>query len=60
VGGGRATGSEVKPRKKVGLRGKMLLRFVFYFSLSYSDLIGNEEIIFSQVESVLPVTVMGD
>lgn len=38
----------------------MLLRSDFYFSLSYSDLTDNKSNLFSQVESVLPLTVTGE
>jgi len=53
--------SEVEPRKKGGV-GERCFKIWFYFSLSYSDLIGDElNSLFSpQVQSVLSVTVTGE
>jgi len=40
-GGGREIRSEVEPGKKGGV-GERCFKMCFYFSLSYSDLIGNK------------------
>ena len=40
--------------------GEGVFKICFYFSLSYSDLIGNKLVFFPQVESVLPVTVIAE
>jgi len=59
LGGRRErNGSEVEPGKKGGVGGGCF-EIYFYFSLSYSDLSGDK--LFSpQVQSVLPVTVIGE
>ena len=61
-GGGRGIGSKAEPGKKGGVGGRCVFKIWFCFSLSYSDLIGNKLIsfFFPQVESVLPVTIIGE
>lgn len=57
--GGKKTGVKLSlGRQEKG--GERVLRFSFYFSLPYSDLIGNKLNSFSEVKPVLPVTVIGD
>jgi len=51
--------SEVEPRKKGGMGGRCF-KIWFYFSLFYSDLIGNKLNNFPQMEPVLPVMVIGE
>ena len=41
-GGGRGIGSKAEPGKKGGVGGRCVFKIRFYFSLSYSDLIGNK------------------
>ena len=50
-------GSEAEPRKKGGVGGRCF-KISFYFSLSYSDLIGDKFFFSPQVQAVLSVTVM--
>ena len=40
--------------------GEGVFKIWFYFSLSYSDLIGNKLNYFTQLESFLPMTVTGE
>jgi len=56
-GGGRETGVKLSLRRREGW-GEGLCKIWFYFSLSYSDVVGNKSI-FHQVESALPVMVIG-
>ena len=41
-GGGRGTGNKAEPGKKGGVGGRCVFKIWFYFSSSYSDLIGNK------------------
>ena len=41
-GGGRGIGSKAEPGKKGVVGGRCVFKIWFYFSLSYSDLIGNK------------------
>ena len=41
-GGGRGIGSKAEPGKKGGVRGRCAFKVRFYFSLSYSDLVGDK------------------
>ena len=51
--------SKAEPGKKGEVGGRCVFKIWFYFSLFYSDLIGNKLNYFPQVESVLPMTVTG-
>jgi len=57
--GGREFRSEVELGKKGGL-GRRCFKVLSYFSLTYSDLIGNKLNAFPQIESVFSMTVIAE
>jgi len=49
----------LSPRRREGWE-EVVFKILFYFSLCYSDLVGNNLNSFPQVKSVLPVIVIGE